>query len=147
MKNLRRLFVVAATMMRGTLGAVDLEQYITGNKVDADGKTFLHILAENCDNNEFTIEIKPFNGIDKKIQQESAKLAWEVALASTFSEQKQNEIALGRAKTIVMAKDNDGETALDILKRKNAVANSCERCKVAMELFQVVHNFIAELEK
>ena len=145
MKSSRMMLMLAmVTVMSVAMNAVDLEQYLVGDKVDAEGKTFLHKLAENCDNDHFKIELELFNGLEKRLQPEIAQL---VKIVSMSPEGLQDVYMFGRAKEIVMAKDNNSETALDILKRKNAVENSCDRCKHGMELLEIFHEMFETLEE
>ena len=147
MKNSRILLLLAATVMSATITAVNLEEYLIQNKVDAEGKTFWHKLAENCDNDEFQIEFKPFNGIAEKLALEAKNLREEAEVLSILPEEMRNVVILARVVQVLTAKDNNGDAALDILKRKNAVPNPCDRCLLGEQLLQQFHNFAEEMNK
>ena len=146
MKNLRMLLLLAATMINTASAAVNLEEYFIGDRVDAEGKTFLHKYAEHSDKDTFKVELDLFNDLDKKLVLEAAKLQQEAELYSMLPGELRDFIMFMRVAEVVMAKDKNDDTALDIFKRKSAVPNPCNRCVDGMEKLQEFHDLMEQLK-
>jgi len=159
------LLLLAATMMSATAhivasenvptpmitdGVIDLEQYLFGD-IDNNGQTILHKIAENCDNDDFTVRLKLFNFLENGGKSESAK-------ALEHKAQEYNELLQMLPKELVMIamlkdandfvqiKDNNGNTALDTAKKRNAL-NSHKRCSSCIEFLEAFDQLNKDMNK
>jgi hypothetical protein len=140
--------------------AVNLENYLTGR--DANGNTLAHILIENCDNEDFTLEIQPFKIIENNLPDEQ-KLLFECfekingspkevhdalfkAYLDTIDEKINNNKKLDAivaidtmtVEDIFTIKNNNNETIHDVAKRKSAQNPESQRCRFCNNLLEVI---------
>jgi hypothetical protein len=121
-----------------TDGVMDLEKYLFGD-VDSNGQTILHRIVANCDNDDFTVRLKLFDFLENFEKSEGPQLIQsKVALYSMISHlaPDQNTAALAiliDMNNFVQTRDNNGATALDIAKKRNAL-NPHKRCTSCVEL-------------
>jgi hypothetical protein len=112
------------------------------SKVDGDGQTFLHKIANNGDNDAFAVSITLFDFIENELpalDEEDNELRKElISLQKTaqVSPDLAMMLTLLKIKTFVEIKDNNGETALDIAKRRNGYSNH-QRCASCIELLSI----------
>ncbi|HLJ31712.1 MAG TPA: hypothetical protein VKU36_04700 [Candidatus Babeliales bacterium] len=151
MKN-SRIFLLAGMMLTAvnmnvasepvpkvTDGIVDLEQYLFGD-VDSNGQTILHRIAGNCDNDNFTVRIKLFDFLENADKSESAqamgkKIEMYNALLQVLPKELVAVAVLEEINDFVQIKDNNGNTALDIVKKRNTL-NPHKRCDGCLLVFQ-----------
>jgi hypothetical protein len=105
-------------------GPVDLGQYLTGNYVDKKGRNLLQVLAKHSYDDNFTLSFKPFL-LPQQIAQDNAVTfqKWKIILEIMPKELLPVIVmaeGLEMAKQLTEAKDNNGDTALDILNKKNS---------------------------
>lgn len=148
-------------MVSITTTAVNLENYITGK--DADGNTLAHVLIENCDNENFTLEIQPFKMIENNFSDEQ-KLLFEcfekingspkevhevllMAYLAKMGEKINNNKKLDPIITmmdeltpedIFEAKNNNNETISDVAKRKSTQNPESKRCGFCNNFLEVI---------
>lgn len=112
------------------------------NKVDGNGQTFLHKIVDNCDNDAFAVSISLFDFIENELpalDEEDNELRKELILLQTAAHISPNLamiLVLSRAKDFVEIRDNNGETALDIAKRRNEYSGH-QRCATCVELLSI----------
>jgi hypothetical protein len=156
MKNSKILSLLAATLLTTAVtikadenvptvidGEMDLEQYLFGD-VDSNGQTMLHRIAGNCDNNNFTVHLKLFDFVENCGKPERTQaLQQKMALYSLISNLAPDKDIASLAilmdmNDFVQKKDNNGETALDLAKKRNALnpQKQCGFCIEALEVFE-----------
>ena len=165
MKSSKMLLLLAATMMSATAnivasenvptpmvtdGVMDLEQYLFGD-VDNNGQTILHKIAENCDNDDFTVRLKLFNFLENGGKSESAKvLESKAQVYNELFQMLPKELVmiavLKDANGFVQIKDNNGYTALDITKKRNTL-NPHKRCGSCIEFLEAFEKMNKDLNK
>ncbi len=129
-----------------TDGVIDLEQYLFGD-VDSNGQTILHRLAANCDNDDFTVRLKPFDFVENVEKSESFKhLQVKMALCNAMSKDIAQAFVMVELNDFVQKKDNNGETALDIAKKRN-VLNSHKRCTSCVEFLNIFDELNKQINK
>lgn len=125
-----------------TDGVADLEQYLLGD-VDRNGQTILHRIAGNCDNDDFAVRLKLFDFLENAPQSESVRaLSTKMVVLGSLPEDVATLVVVTDMLNFIQRKDNNGETALDIAKKRNAL-NPHKRCNVCVELLEKC----AELDK
>jgi hypothetical protein len=153
MKSSNMLFVVAMVMVMIPVNAImngdftpayskrrttDLTHCLR-NKVDSNGQTILHKIVQNCDNDDFAVSITLFDFLENELpalaeeDNELRKELESIGAISHVSPELGMMLTLAKMKTFVEIKDNNGETALDIAKRRNEYSNH-KRCALCVEL-------------
>lgn len=140
MKSSRMIFLLMGVVMSVAIQAINVEEYVTGNKVDSEGKNILHKLAENCDNDDLQFEIKPFDGTGAKVALEGAFLVQSAEIILQLPEEQLALFLLQHIAAFVHMKDNKGDTPLDILNRKTNQKNPCVRYLAGKAMLQQFHS-------
>ena len=139
MLTIVNMSVASESVPKVTDGIVDLEQYLFGD-VDSNGQTILHRIADNCDNDNFTLRIKLFDFLENADKSESAQaMGKKIEMYNTLSQVLPKELVglavLEEINNFVQIKDNNGNTALDIVKKRNTL-NPHKRCNDCLQAFQ-----------
>ena len=155
MKSSRVLFLCGTMMLGSALNAiithggrcrsVDLGTYLSGNYVDANGQTLFHIIAKNCDNDNFKAKIKVFDFLENKLPVEAEKLGKKGQVFEAMQRLSPELAAMAMAVEMIEfieIKDNNGETALDLAKKRNALSGHkrCDVCVKLLEVFEQLKN-------
>jgi hypothetical protein len=157
MKSSRVLFLCVTVMLGSALNAiithggdryhrsVDLGKYLSGNYVDANGQTLFHIIAQNCDDDNFKAEIKVFDFLENKLPAEVDKLGKKGQLFEVMQQLSPGLAGMAMALEMVEfieIKDNNGETALDLAKKRNVLSGHkrCDVCVTLLEVFEQLKN-------
>lgn len=156
MKSANMLFVAAMVMvvmpvkaliMGGAKQGTTDVTHCLRSKIDGNGQTFLHKIANNCDNDGFAVSIKLFDFIENELpalDEEDNELRKELILLNTAAQISPDLamiLMLSKAKDFVEIKDNNGETALDIAKRRNEYSahNRCATCVELLSIFDATN--------
>lgn len=152
MKSSKVLLLCTIVMVSSVINAhkvrraIDVSKYLTGNYVDENGQTILHKIAQNCDNDKFTLKIKPFDFLENKFPEEKVKLEQKGQqfqdMARIISQELLMFVMIGEAIEFIETKDNNGETALDIARKRNALTEHtrCNSCVELLEKFELLKN-------
>ena len=153
MKNSRMGILLASTMMSLSVNAImmsdgvgktiDLSEYLSGDKIDAQGQTILHQLAEHCDQDTIILSLDVADFADNKLPAEWDKNKNQIEallFMSQFSPALPAAFLIGEMTKFVQLKDNNGDTALDIAQRRNAL-HPCDKCAFAIELLEKFDKF------
>jgi hypothetical protein len=149
MKSSKLFFLLIGMMISCTADAimvggygnrdVDLEQYLFGD-TDKNGQTILHRIAANCDNDNFAVRFKPF-GIAESLESESAqRLQAKIIMYNMLPTDIASVMLLQEVYEFAQKRDNNGETALDIVRQRNA-SNPHQRCAACIELLEKLAEF------
>lgn len=160
MKSSRVLFLLAGTMINFSANAIMLG----GNRnnginvtkalrsqVDDNGQTILHKLVDNCDNDDFTVSLRLFDFIENELpalvshDSELGKKLMAINTIFELSPELAQMLALKEVHDYIETKDNNGDTALDIAKRRNE-KNLHQRCGLCIEFLEIF-NVMNKAEK
>jgi len=113
MKSIKMmLLMITATMgIISTANGFYMKDYLTGSQRDKEGKTLIHIAAENCDDLDRFAEVLVMQNF---------------VLALT-----EPDLKISKEEVSVSAKDNKGRTAFDIAKRRYEQTKHSD-CALAM---------------
>lgn len=129
-----------------TDGVVNLEQYLFGD-VDSNGQTILHKFAENCDNDDFTVRLRLFDFLENFEKSESVKLFQvKMAMYDILPKEMAQAFVMMDANNFIQKKDNNGETALDIARKRNTL-NPHKRCTACVDILEIFEKFDKELNQ
>jgi hypothetical protein len=141
MKNSKMLILTVAAMTfavnaQASHSPIDLGQFVTGTHVDKDGRNLLQVFAAECDNDNFTVSVKPFELPEKIVQDNIATFArW--GSYQTMPQELVQVIIMDEmiklTKAAIEGKDNNGDTALGILNKKNSSHPRCHAIKKMCE--------------
>lgn len=123
-----------------TDGMVSVEEYLFGD-VDSNGQTILHRIADNCDNDDFALKLKLFDLLENQIPNNMEKIESKLEkydLLSKISPEAASVVMLSKVLAYAKHKDKNGDTALDIAKKRNMLSSHkrCGSCAELLELFE-----------
>jgi ankyrin repeat protein len=128
MKGYNTLFLTAAFCASTAYATIELGQYFSGNYVDKDNRTFLHMVALHSCKNKCEVTIDLFDFMRNKLPVEIPKLNNSAECLYFVSRVDPNCAYMIVAETAIRfanRKDNNGDTALDLARKahQDAVAD------------------------